>query len=303
MKDKNAEIKVGLGRGTADTSGDCPDIWVDPEVEKRIGDYVATDTTKELAGVLLGEVVTDADGSLVRVLAEIEAKHTEAVHTSVTFTHATWEDIYRVKDEKFPELKIVGWFHSHPGFGIFLSRWDMFIQQNFFNLPWQIAYVVDPVNRTNGFFRWENGKVEQFDKTRREVFVPAEIELMPRRRRRSAAITALNLLLIFGLTMGVIYLWFLRPPKVKVVEKVVEKVKVVHDNQFSSAKSTEPAAGEYVVRQGDCLWAISRHVYGDSRYMGVIARFNGFEMARRLHTGQKLSLPSKESADRMIRNR
>jgi len=37
----------------------------------------------------------------------------------------------------------------------------MFIQENFFNLPFQVAYVIDPVQNLRGFFQWKNGKVEK----------------------------------------------------------------------------------------------------------------------------------------------
>ena len=37
----------------------------------------------------------------------------------------------------------------------------MFIQENFFNLPFQIAYVIDPVQNIRGFFQWKNGRIEK----------------------------------------------------------------------------------------------------------------------------------------------
>jgi hypothetical protein len=55
-------------------------------------------------------------------------------------------------------MSIVGWYHTHPTFGIFLSDRDRFIQEHFFSGPGQIAYVVDPVNKTEGVFFWREGK-------------------------------------------------------------------------------------------------------------------------------------------------
>ena len=51
-----------------------------------------------------------------------------------------------------PERIIVGWYHTHPGFGIFLSNMDAFIHENFFSFPWEPAYVFDPQAETDGFF-------------------------------------------------------------------------------------------------------------------------------------------------------
>ncbi|TXT17122.1 MAG: hypothetical protein FD138_4627, partial [Planctomycetota bacterium] len=66
--------------------------------------------------------------------------------------------INREMDTKFANLRIVGWYHSHPDFGIFLSDRDVFIQQNFFSGAGQIAFVVDPVRDAEGIFEWHDGK-------------------------------------------------------------------------------------------------------------------------------------------------
>ena len=80
----------------------------------------------------------------------------------VTFTHEAWNEVHQQMDTKFTDRDIVGWYHSHPNFGIFLSDRDCFIQDHFFNGPGQIAYVVDPVNGVEGVFAWRNGKAKLF---------------------------------------------------------------------------------------------------------------------------------------------
>ena len=40
---------------------------------------------------------------------------------TVVYTHDTWDAIFNEKDAKYPDHIIVGWFHTHPNFGIFLS--------------------------------------------------------------------------------------------------------------------------------------------------------------------------------------
>ena len=78
---------------------------------------------------------------------------------NVSFTYETWDYINEVKDEKYSNYSIIGWYHTHPGFGIFLSGMDKFIQDNYFNMPYQVALVVDPKASTNGIFAWQDGKI------------------------------------------------------------------------------------------------------------------------------------------------
>ena len=91
----------------------------------------------------------------------LEAKHYENTQASFTYTHDSWEEITRERDRLHPDLDIVGWYHTHPDFGVFLSGHDLFIHRNFFAQPLQVAYVVDPIRQTRGFFRWRDGGLEQ----------------------------------------------------------------------------------------------------------------------------------------------
>ena len=50
----------------------------------------------------------------------------------------------------------MGWYHTHPDFGVFLSGHDVFIHRHFFGQPLQVAYVVDPIRQTRGFFQWRD---------------------------------------------------------------------------------------------------------------------------------------------------
>jgi hypothetical protein len=63
-------------------------------------------------------------------------------------------------DTRLSEFQIVGWYHSHPTYGIFLSDRDRFIHEHFFSGPGQVAHVVDPVLEIEGVFVWRNGKLK-----------------------------------------------------------------------------------------------------------------------------------------------
>ena len=111
------------------------------------------------------------------IRAFIEAKHCESTPTTLKFTHESWEYIHEEAAKKYPEYKVLGWIHTHPDFGIFLSEYDKFIHENFFNEANQVAYVVDPIQHIEGFYFWVNGNIERckgffvFDKTGVEITI------------------------------------------------------------------------------------------------------------------------------------
>jgi proteasome lid subunit RPN8/RPN11 len=138
-------------------------IFLDRSAADAIERHALSDTSVELGGILLGkECVDPSTGQpFVWITQSLEAKHYANTQASFTYTHDSWEEISRERDRLFPDCDIVGWYHTHPNFGIFLSHHDLFIHRHFFALPLQVAYVVDPINLSRGFFQWRDGGVAQ----------------------------------------------------------------------------------------------------------------------------------------------
>lgn len=120
--------------------------------ESVIYPHVFGNTEREVGGVLVGDFTQD--GAIPTIAGAIPAVAADEQRATLTFTQDAWEHIHRVLDREFPSHRIVGWYHSHPGFGIFLSSHDLFIHRNFFGGGSQIAFVVDPINGEEGVFAW-----------------------------------------------------------------------------------------------------------------------------------------------------
>ena len=132
-------------------------LRISTEVARQIRQHARSSRTIEVCGVLIG---SESDG-LTTVEACIAGANAEQGGAHVTFTQDTWEHIYKIKDRDYPDGRIVGWYHSHPGFGVFLSDHDTFIHKNFFSSPNQVAWVFDPHSDEEGCFGWKNGKLER----------------------------------------------------------------------------------------------------------------------------------------------
>lgn len=140
-------------------------IAISNRAYKTICEHAKENIKVELCGVLIGEVFKDAQGPFLEITDAIRGEYATNQGAQVTFTHKTWSYINNVKDSEFPDKRIVGWYHTHPRFGVFLSSQDMFIHENFFNQPWHTAFVIDPISEDEGFFVWQNGNpilIEQY---------------------------------------------------------------------------------------------------------------------------------------------
>jgi proteasome lid subunit RPN8/RPN11 len=133
-------------------------IYFAPETHSAIWAHAHETTAVEVCGVLVGQWSADGAGPFLNIAASIKGDAAQSKFTEVTFTHETWSKINDEMDKKYAHLKIVGWYHTHPDFGIFLSERDTFIQEHFFAGPGQVAHVVDPVRKLEGVFLWKEGR-------------------------------------------------------------------------------------------------------------------------------------------------
>lgn|GEM_PF-1510889 len=121
--------------------------------------HAVENTKVELCGVLVGYIGKDNLGPYLIVDNYIRGEGADNKGAQVTFTHSTWDFIHTEMEKKYSGKKIVGWYHTHPGFGIFLSSMDKFIHEYFFNQAFQIAMVHDPLSHKEGVFAWVDGKI------------------------------------------------------------------------------------------------------------------------------------------------
>jgi proteasome lid subunit RPN8/RPN11 len=182
------------------------DIYISQSTHKEIREFSENKTEVECGGMLIGCVIEEFGKTNIIIHGFVEAKYSEGTPTTLKFTHETWEYVHSEIAKKYKGMKIVGWIHTHPDFGIFLSEYDKFIQTNFFSDENQIALVVDPIQKSEGFYYWINGKIERcggyylFDKT--GVKINAETAAP---EKEDSSITVNKVPFIYPLVIGILF--------------------------------------------------------------------------------------------------
>ncbi len=142
-------------------------IFIDEDCLTGINVHLSSDKNNELGGVLTGFNCELVSGEkFVYIKHFIKADHINSSLSRLTFTPETWQQINDELENKYPDEIIIGWYHSHPGHSVFLSEYDLFIQKNFFNLYFNVAYVFDPVLNQTGFFVWKDNDIIKTDNYR-----------------------------------------------------------------------------------------------------------------------------------------
>ena len=111
----------------------------------------AESSPDEIMGLLRGRVLHDVqtDRTVTLVLESQPLHAAQGSHTRVLASAESWHAAWpHMRDD----LPIIGWYHSHPGFGIFFSGTDRQSQRNYLSQPWQVGLVVDPTSGEAGVF-------------------------------------------------------------------------------------------------------------------------------------------------------
>ncbi|KAF8537464.1 JAB1/Mov34/MPN/PAD-1 ubiquitin protease-domain-containing protein [Trichophaea hybrida] len=102
----------------------------------------------EVMGLMLGEFVDDYTVRVVDVFAMPQSGTGVSVEAVDPVFQTKMMDM--LKQTGRPET-VVGWYHSHPGFGCWLSSVDINTQQSFEQLtPRAVAVVIDPIQSVKG---------------------------------------------------------------------------------------------------------------------------------------------------------
>lgn len=112
----------------------------------------------EIFGYLIGSILKWNEKIYIIIEEELfllGATHSEKLFTyHIEGTTGKYEKkVQRMrKRTNNPSLRVLGWFHSHPDLGCFLSKTDLITQQFCFPESYQVALVVDPFRDELEFF-------------------------------------------------------------------------------------------------------------------------------------------------------
>lgn len=110
----------------------------------------------EIGGFLLGKVARENNSQyaitvekFVPITPEMNNRYT------VKFGDLAWSELDDAQ-RAHKDLRLIGWFHTHPGHGLFLSGADLNEHRQLFRQRYQIAIEIDPCTSglETAFFTW-----------------------------------------------------------------------------------------------------------------------------------------------------
>ena len=130
-------------------------VIMSPQALQAVDAHLLSDIRKELGGFLLGTSYQEDGRLYVDIDAAVIAHSDKNGPVHFTFTADSWAMAHQEREQFYPDLHIVGWFHSHPDLGVFYSADDVTVHTTAFSSLWHVGLVVDPVRREACVFGWE----------------------------------------------------------------------------------------------------------------------------------------------------
>ena len=154
----NPIVPVHVWRSPASAAVDVV-IVTALDVYAAVHEHAVGSLPNETGGFLVGRVGFDARDESWYIAVE-EAVPVTPTEQHPTHFQFTWRDVDRVRTYREGRGKaLLGWYHTHPDFGVFLSDTDLEkTHRVLFSEPFQVALVYDPVRARAGYFFWEGAQ-------------------------------------------------------------------------------------------------------------------------------------------------
>ncbi|EEQ97499.1 26S proteasome non-ATPase regulatory subunit, putative [Perkinsus marinus ATCC 50983] len=139
---------AGMGREDQTLPDTSEQVFVSSLALLKMLKHGRAGVPMEVMGLLLGEFIDDYTVKVVDVFSMPQSGNTVSVESIDEVFQAT---MLEMLNQTGRSENVVGWYHSHPGFGCWFSGTDINTQQAFEQLnPRAVGIVVDPIQSVKG---------------------------------------------------------------------------------------------------------------------------------------------------------
>ena len=138
-------------------------VAITPDAQDAMDRHARSDMRRERVGLLVGRAGRSPNSDRMVTIVEraVPLPSSDATGTRVALTTESLPYAAAAIRQLPAGATVVGWFHTHPGLGIFLSGTDRHTQRTCFRESWHVAVVLDPNEGSMGVFTGPEGEPTQ----------------------------------------------------------------------------------------------------------------------------------------------
>jgi len=127
-------------------------IYMEDYVCTFLHQYATSGGYDERIAYLVGRHMLIDGQSFLFVSGAIYGMYTEQMEGYTRFSQKSAQYADAVLEEHFPGQEIVGWMQSQPSYGTYLNHYYGAYHMRQFTKPYQVLFVMDPLERVNAFY-------------------------------------------------------------------------------------------------------------------------------------------------------
>jgi len=149
----NFELPTNI-RQIGSAEGLSMKIYVEDYVCTYLKSYAESGGHTEKIAFLVGKYMIIDGCPYVFINGVVQGKHTEYTDNMECFTDASFDHAREEIDRYFSGSEILGWMQSQPGYGVHINPSYADYHMNNFTRPYQVMFVMDPIEKLNLFYIW-----------------------------------------------------------------------------------------------------------------------------------------------------
>ena len=151
----NWELPTNIRQiGSLDGDAGFIKIYMEDYVCTYLRQYAESGGVTEKIAFLVGKYMIIDGHPYVFINGVVQGKHSEYADNMESFTDASYDHAREEIGKYFDGCEIVGWMQSQPGYGVHLNPAYADYHMNSFTRPYQLLFVMDPIEKLNLFYAW-----------------------------------------------------------------------------------------------------------------------------------------------------
>lgn len=134
-------------------------VYLHCRVLEKILDHAVQHRGLEVGGYLFGHSYEGERRAAVEIKGAFCITSRDATLVHFRFEIEDTASAERYQEKELPGTEIIGWYHTHPGHGVFMSGVDVATHVNYFKLFHRVALVIDPLRHDFAAFTQMDGQV------------------------------------------------------------------------------------------------------------------------------------------------
>jgi len=135
-------------------------IYIEDYVCTFLHQYAEAGGFNERIAMLVGRHMVIDGQSILFIGGAIHGKYAEKHEGYLRFSDKSIDYSEEMLEEHFPGMEVVGWMQSQPSYGTYLNQNYGAYHLRQFRKPYQVLFVMDPLERVNAFYTVNPGAVK-----------------------------------------------------------------------------------------------------------------------------------------------